>query len=144
MANTLDLLKDLAQQHGQATALQENDIQVSYEELATAVHALAVALQMRDPTPGSRVALCALNSLEYLVSVLAIETAGKALLPLDPHAKTETLHALLQTGLPGVVILDETGERVLPMDDDYKITFSQFPGLVHTYRDHPLPVETIA
>ncbi|WP_442596451.1 AMP-binding protein [Parapusillimonas sp. JC17] len=133
---TLDFLKDLAERHGNEIALEDDEVQVSYAELATAVNALAVALQMKDPAAGSRVALCAANSLEYLVSVLAIQAAGKLLLPLNRHGDTEALHALLNEALPTALIVDDEGTALIQCDDDLKIHVSQFAGLVHTYRDH--------
>src|SRR5690606_20641641 len=63
MMLTLDFWTNLVQQHGQETALEDADSQVSYAELSVAVNALAVALQSKDPIPGSRVALCAGQSL---------------------------------------------------------------------------------
>ncbi len=141
MTQTLDYLKDIAREHADTTVLQEDDVQVSYTELAVAVNALAVALQMKDPTPASRVALCAENSISYLLSVLAIQAAGKILMPMDPKASPDTLHALLETGMPTVLIADETGHAKIRSDDDFKILFSQFEGLVRTYRDHTLPCQ---
>jgi len=140
MTRTLDYLKNIAKEHGSAIALHENDVQVSYEELAVAVNALAVALHMKDPTPASRVALCAVNSLEYLVSVLAIQAADKVVVPLDPQADLEILHSLLEASLPSTLIVDDHGDAKIQCDEDFKIRFSQFEGLVRTYRDHSLPL----
>ena len=135
---TLDFLQAFSRQHGDTIALRHDDIDVSYTELVTAVRALAVAIQTKDPTPGSRVALCAAPGLEYLVSVLAIQAAGKVLLPLDPQASTEALHDLLNAAVPAMLIGDDAGKALINADDDYMILFSQFEGLVRTYRDHEL------
>src|SRR3546814_19963895 len=102
--------------------------------MAIAAKALAVALQMNDPTPGSRVALCAANSLEYLISVLAVLEAGKILVPLSCESTTDQLHQLLNDTHPTVIIVDDKGYRLIHSDHELKINFSQFDGLVRTYR----------
>lgn len=140
MPMTLNLLKNIAQTHGKSIALQDNGVEVSYAELATAVNALAVALQMLDPTHHSRVGLCAGLSLEYLVSVLAIQAAGKVLVPLDAGAPAAQLNEVLETHSPTAIIVDEESDGRLHCNDDLKIRIAQFEGLVRTYREHtPVP-----
>jgi acyl-CoA synthetase (AMP-forming)/AMP-acid ligase II len=139
MTLSLDFLKDLAQRHGDEVAIEFDADQVTYAELAVAVNALAVALQMKDPAPGSRVGLCAAHSLEYVVSIMAVSAAGKVLLPMNCHGTSEELYAILSETHPAAVIVDDLGDERIHSDPDLKIHFSQFPGLVHTYRDH-LPV----
>ncbi|MYN13275.1 AMP-binding protein [Pusillimonas sp. TS35] len=135
---TLDFLQAFSNDHGEVIALRDDHTDVTYGELATAVRALAVAIQTKDPTPGSPVALCATPGLEYLLSVLAIQAAGKTLLPLDPQADTDTLHDLLNASVPAMLITDDNGQARINADDDYMILFSQFEGLVRTYRDRTL------
>lgn len=140
MPMTLDLLKNMAHTRGEQIALQDNGVEVSYGELATAVNALAVALQMLDPTHYSRVGLCASLSLEYLVSVLAIQAASKVLVPLDARAPAALLHEVLEAHSPTAIIVDEESDARLHCDDDLKIRIAHFEGLVRTYRDHtPIP-----
>jgi hypothetical protein len=133
MMLTLDLLKNMLPQHGDEIAIEDDDTQVSYSELLIAVNALAVALQTNDPTPGSRVALCGQNSLEYLVSVMAILAAGKTLVPLNCRATSDSLNDLLNETYPTTVIVDDVGDALINCDYDIKINFSQFEGLVRTY-----------
>ncbi len=138
MMITLDFLQEMKDSHGDAIAIEDAGIPISYAELATAVNALAVALQMKDPEFGSRVALCAANGPEYLVSMLAIQAAGKVLLPVSHLSDADTLPDLLNHALPSIIIVDEQGDRLIRCDDDLKIGFAQFEGLVRTYRDHRL------
>ncbi|NYT60052.1 AMP-binding protein [Alcaligenaceae bacterium] len=135
MMRTLDFWTTMAERHGQAIALENDETQVTYSELLVAVNALAVALQSKDPTPGTRVGLCArTSSLEYQVSMLAILAAGKVLVPLNCGSSTETLHEILNDTLCATVIVDEAGKEKIHADDDFTIQFSQFEGLVLTYR----------
>lgn len=133
MISTLDFWTTMAEQHGQAVALEDSNTQVTYAELMVAVNALAVALQSKDPAPGSRVALCAQQSLEYQVSMLAILAAGKILVPLSPNSSTDSLHQLLNDTLCSTIIVDEAGQKKINADDDFAISFSQLEGLVRTY-----------
>jgi len=134
MIRTLDFWTMMAEQHGHMVALDDDHTQVTYAELMVAVNALAVALQSKDPTPGSRVGLCAQQSLEYQVSMLAILAAGKILVPLTPSNSTESLHQLLNDTQCSAVIVDEAGQEKINADDDFAIMFSQLEGLVLTYR----------
>lgn len=133
-------LNTIAERFGDQIALDDTEVAVSYAELAVAVQAMSVALANRDPNPGSAVALCADYCHEYLVAVLAIQAAGKRLIPLSTHSSTEELADLLNTLLPTAIIVDAKGDQRIPCDEDFKIHFSQFPGLVHTYRGEALPV----
>src|SRR3546814_15824295 len=67
--------------------------------------------------PGARVALCAANSLEYLVSVLAILEAGKILVPLNCESTTEQLHQLLNDAHPTAVIVDDKGDQLIRSEE---------------------------
>lgn len=132
-------LNSIAEAFGEHIALDDTDVAVSYSELAVAVQAMSVALANMDPTPGSTVAICADYGHEYLVSVLAVQAAGKKLLPLSPHAGTDELAAVINAALPTAIIVDARGNALIPCDEDFKIHFSQFPGLVMTYRGEDMP-----
>jgi acyl-CoA synthetase (AMP-forming)/AMP-acid ligase II len=131
--STLDFLQNLLEHHSDDIALEADDTAVSYSELVTAANALAVALQNKDPMPGSRVVVCAANSLEYLITVLAVQAAGKLLVPVSITESPETIFKVLIHTAPTAVILDDAGNNKVNCDDDLKITFNQFEGLVRTY-----------
>lgn len=132
-------LNSVAEKFGEHIALDDAEIAVSYSELAVAVHGMSVALTNMNPVPGSTVAICAAYCHEYLVAVLAAQAANKNLLPLSTEASPEDLAELINTARPSTIIVDERGHALIPCDEDYKIHFSQFPGLVFTYRDAQLP-----
>ena len=132
-------LNSIAEKFGEHIALDDAEIAVSYSELAVAVHAMSVALANMNPVPGSTVAICADYCHEYLVAVLAAQAANKNLLPLSTEACPEDLAEIINTARPSTIIVDERGHGLIPCDEDYKIHFSQFPGLVFTYRDAEFP-----
>src|SRR5690606_36518989 len=132
-------LNSIAEKFGEHIALDDSEIAVSYSELAVAVHAMSVALANMNPVPGSTVAICAEYCHEYLVAVLATQAANKKLLPLSTHASQEELAEVINAAFPSTIIVDEKGSALIPCEEDFKIHFSQFPGLVYTYRDAEFP-----
>ena len=132
-------LDSIAENFGEYIALDDSEIAVSYSELAVAVQAMSVALANMDPNPGTTVAICADYCHEYLVAVLAAQAAHKKLLPLSTSATTEELSAIVNAAMPSTIIVDERGHSLIPCDEDFKIHFSQFPGLVATYRGAEMP-----
>ena len=48
----------------------------TYAELSGQVEALATAFQAIDPEPQSRVGICAYNTIEHMVAVLAVTLLG--------------------------------------------------------------------
>ncbi|MGE5596576.1 MAG: o-succinylbenzoate--CoA ligase [Hyphomicrobiales bacterium] len=72
------------------------DTTLTYRELDAAATNLAVRLCEEGVVPGDRVALLALNSLEFVVAVHAVPRAGAILLPLNPRLTTPELAYQLQ------------------------------------------------
>ncbi len=132
-------LESIAENFGEHIALDDTEVAVSYAELAIAVQGLSVALANHDPNPGSTVAICADYCHEYLVAVLAVQAAGKKLLPLSTQSSTQELAGVINAALPSAIIVDARGDALIPCDEDFKIHFSQFPGLVLTYRGEKMP-----
>jgi acyl-CoA synthetase (AMP-forming)/AMP-acid ligase II len=79
---------------------------MSYAELVAAVEALAVAFQSIDDTPGSRVGICARNTREHLLALLATYAAGKAWVPLNPRNGRAELDAMIALTRPSLIVAD--------------------------------------
>jgi acyl-CoA synthetase (AMP-forming)/AMP-acid ligase II len=77
-----------------------------YRELAAAVDALAAALQSLDPAPGSRVGICARNTVEHLLALLATYAAGKVWVPLNPTNSRADLDRMIGATRPTLVVSD--------------------------------------
>jgi acyl-CoA synthetase (AMP-forming)/AMP-acid ligase II len=123
-----------AQVHASRIAIESPQGRITYGELATTVRALAVALQFRDPDPGSRVGLCAANSADYIVGMLAILAAGKIWVPLNYRSTSSEIKRILDTTEPSIIIVDEIGDALIDSHASAKLSFSQFAGLIDTYR----------
>ena len=79
---------------------------ISYQDLAVQVNALAVALQAIDPTPQSRVGICAYNNVQHLLGWLATYAAGKTWVPLNPRNGRDELDRIINLTQPSVIIFD--------------------------------------
>ncbi len=81
---------------------------MSYRRLLTAVHALAAAFQSLDPHPGSRVGICARNTVEHLIALLATYAAGKVWVPLNPTNSRADLDRMIDATRPTLFVADES------------------------------------
>ncbi|MET8545967.1 amino acid adenylation domain-containing protein, partial [Kitasatospora sp. NPDC004799] len=79
---------------------------VSYAELNERANRLAHLLVAEGVGPEHLVAVCLPRSVELVVSLLAIEKAGAAYLPLDPDYPAERLVSTLEDGRPTVLVTD--------------------------------------
>ncbi|MEW6339582.1 MAG: AMP-binding protein [Paraburkholderia sp.] len=77
-----------------------------YDELGEQVAALAAALQGMDSAPQSRVAICAANSTEHLIALLAVLASGKIWVPLNPRSTQTEIQRILDTTQPTIVVVD--------------------------------------
>ncbi|HEX8726429.1 MAG TPA: AMP-binding protein [Gemmatimonadaceae bacterium] len=84
---------------------------VSYAGLARSVDALAAAFQDRDPAPGSRVGICARNTTEHLLALLATYAAGKVWVPLNPRNPRAELDAMIAATQATILVAE--GERTV-------------------------------
>jgi fatty-acyl-CoA synthase len=85
-----------------------DDGNISYAELRVSVAALAAAFQEIDPTPGSRVGICAPNTVDHLLALLAIYAAGKVWVPLSPRYARAELDAMIAATHPAIIVADAT------------------------------------
>ena len=80
----------------------------TYLELVAGVDALAVALQSLDPGEGSRVGICARNTVEHLIALLATYAAGKVWVPLNPTNSRADLDRMIAATRPTLFVADES------------------------------------
>ena len=113
----IDLMYSGARQWPGAIAAEDGETSLTYRELVESVEALASALQQLAPGAGRRIAVCAPNTLEHLVSMLAILAAGHVWVPLNPrNGKAET-GAIIDATRPVLAIVDVLClDRLTPTD----------------------------
>lgn len=94
-----------------AIAVSGIDGDLTYSELREQVDAAAVALQQLDAAPGSRVGICARNTVHHLVALLATWAAGKVWVPLSPRNGRADLDLMLRQTRPTLVVTDRSSQE---------------------------------
>ena len=93
-----------AANHPHRVALLFEDRQVTYGELNARANQLAHHLRSEGAAPGSLVAVCLERSVELVVTLLAVQKAGAAYVPLDPgHPKDRLRFMVEDAGAPLIV-----------------------------------------
>lgn len=105
----MNMLELHAQDRGGAEALVGEGLRLTWRELRDRVRAVAAMLQRRGVSRGDRVYLLALNSVEYIAALAAINTAGAVAVPLNIRSAGPELDYLI--GDSGAVFgfVDELG-----------------------------------
>jgi fatty-acyl-CoA synthase len=121
-----------------AIALETDHSRVSYSQLVADVEALASGFQTVDPTTGSRVGICALNTRDHLTALLATYAAGKVWVPLNARNGRAELEAMVATTRPTIIVADQGGaEKVTPTVSVNELV-SRHSGRVPTAATRPL------
>ena len=80
---------------------------ITYNELARKVKALSGGLIALDPQLQSRVAICAGNSADHIIALLAILACGKSWVPLNPKSTLPEIRRIIDITEPSLIIYDE-------------------------------------
>ena len=94
-----------------ATALIDADSAVTYQALDRRVDRAVAALQRDGFTPGDVVAICAANSIDYVVAMLAALRAGGSFAPLAPSSTAEALGLMLDNSGATFAFVDAYGRN---------------------------------
>lgn len=108
---------------------------IPYAELARRVRAVAAALLAADPQAQSRVAICAHNSADHIVALLAVLACGKTWVPLNPKSTAPEIRRIVDATEPSVLVLDETGAELLEDAPGHRIRLGG-PGLAELIERH--------
>jgi acyl-CoA synthetase (AMP-forming)/AMP-acid ligase II len=102
----VDFFYRYARLHPGEIAIESPTGHVSYGELAARVDALAYAFQQFDPAPQSRVGICAYNTVDHIVALLAVLASGKTWVPLNPRNSASELNRILDVTTPSIIVSD--------------------------------------
>ena len=80
------LFEGQAAQHPERIALQHEDVRLTYGELNARANRLAHRLRALGVGPGRVVGVCLPRSGNLLTTLLAVQKAGAAYVPLDPRS----------------------------------------------------------
>lgn len=87
---------------------------LSFSELAARVNALAAAIQGQIPATQGRIGLCAANSTDHVLALLAILASGRAWVPLNPRNGKPELEAVLSIAAPDAILCADDCRARLP------------------------------
>ena len=99
-------LFDRAAHSPNRVAISGADGDITYAALRDTVNALASAMQSIDPVAGSRVGICARNTTQHLIAILATYAAGKVWVPLNPRNGRAELDAMIAVTQPTLLVAD--------------------------------------
>jgi acyl-CoA synthetase (AMP-forming)/AMP-acid ligase II len=103
-----------------ATAVENFDGSITFEELIGRVQATGGALRELLPVHGSRVALCAGNHADHLITYLAILIAGFVWVPLNPANGRRLNSRIAEKAKPDLVLVDRASAAQAPDIDQLR------------------------
>ncbi|MGB6099223.1 MAG: AMP-binding protein [Comamonas thiooxydans] len=102
----IDFFWRAVQRWPQRIAIDTPREQLSFEQLAQQVCATASGLLALDPRPQSRVAICATNSAEHIVALLAVLACGKVWVPLNPKSTQSEIRRITDIVDASILIVE--------------------------------------
>ncbi|MBO9677891.1 MAG: AMP-binding protein [Acidovorax sp.] len=102
----IDFFYRAARLHAGRPAIVGPEGTLTYAQLASQVDAAASALQALDGQPGSRVGICAGNTVEHVVALLAVLAAGKVWVPLNWRSPAAELQRIVAFTEPSIVLAE--------------------------------------
>lgn len=130
------------------TAIDAPSGTITYDALATKVRALAAGLIDLDPQLQSRVAICAGNSADHIIALLAVLACGKIWVPLNPKSTRPEIRRIIDITEPSLIIHDQAlgellsdapGIFILTGMDDAQTSDKTMGGLIQLHDGAPLP-----
>lgn len=108
----------------EAVAAEDELESIDYKTLQQRAEALALALQ-KQLDEGSRVALCAQNHIDHLVSFCAILIAGFTWVPINPKNGAQLNQTLLEKSQPSLILVDKASEATLGSNSTRRVYLRQ-------------------
>ncbi|MEV6360144.1 non-ribosomal peptide synthetase [Nocardia asteroides] len=137
-ATLIDAVSAQALRRPEAPAVTFAGATLSYGELASRINRLARLLVATGVGPGTTVAVAVRPSIELVVAMYAVFTAGGAYVPIDPDAPAERRADILSVARP-VCVLTTVADTVevdgLPV---ISVDLVASSGALAAFPDHPL------
>lgn len=117
----IDFFWRAAELYPDRIALDGPQGQVSYSTLSRQVAALAAAMQALDPTPQTRVAICAENSASHILALLATLASGKIWVPLNYRSTSPELSRIIDATEPSIIVVDAKGAPLISSSSGVRV-----------------------
>ena len=98
----------------EAVAVTSEGESLTYNELNERSNRLARYLRTKGVEPNHIVGVCVERSTSLVISLLAVQKAGGAYLPLDPNYPTERLTFMVADARPAALLIQESLRELLP------------------------------
>jgi acyl-CoA synthetase (AMP-forming)/AMP-acid ligase II len=118
----IDFFWRAAQRWPGRTAIETPHSTLTYAELAAQVRALAAGLLALDPQAQSRVGICAPNSADHIVALLAVLASGKIWVPLNPKSTHPEIRRIVDATEPSILIVDVQCQDLLAGAPGHRIS----------------------
>ncbi len=124
------LFFEIVDKYPEQMAVRYLDQSLTYQEFATKINKLANFLQEKGVGSDSIVALMLKSSLEMMIGIMAIITAGGAYLPIDPDYPVQRKEFILKDSKTKILLTDTEGAKDLNFNglvcDLFSKDFTQF------------------
>jgi len=124
----IDFFYRAARLYPQREALVSGREVLTYAELAGRVNAAACALQALDAQPGSRVGICAGNTVDHVVALLAVLAAGKVWVPLNWRNPAAELNRIIEFTAPSIVVAEPAHLGTLDLSNVQAVALGECAG----------------
>ncbi|WP_170423859.1 non-ribosomal peptide synthetase/type I polyketide synthase [Ruegeria arenilitoris] len=101
-----ELISKTMKAQGDAIAVEDNVVRLTYAELDMMSDAIAADIQAHVPGSGGRVAVAMERSIRCLASLLGVLKSGNAYVPIDPAQPASRLRMILETADVSVILHD--------------------------------------
>lgn len=108
-----DLIATFTSHHPHRAAVIDGETVVDYVRLTARADAIAATLLARGVTPGSLVGVCLPRTWELIATLIGVQRAGCAYVPLDPAYPAARVRFMLEHSRAAAVILDDDDAAAL-------------------------------
>ncbi len=121
------VLARAATHYGEAVAIEDGDLRLSFGALAAQVEAAAAGFVAAGVAPGDRVAIWGPNGAAWIIAALGAQSAGAAIVPLNTRLKGREAGYILRRS--GARLLCHSG-RFLGLDFPHLLREESLPSLL--------------
>lgn len=127
-----DMIAAHAAERPDATALIQDERQVTYRELDALMDRVASALQRDGVKPGESIAICAMTSIEYAALFVGALRAGVAVAPIAPSSTPDSIVGMVaDSGAPLFFVDSEVAGALAGVRDQIKAQQIALDGAAH-------------
>ncbi|HWB65804.1 MAG TPA: AMP-binding protein [Mycobacteriales bacterium] len=136
-------LAELSGRRPDAPAVECGDVRLDWQQLDDASIRCGHGLETLGATPGSHVAICVSNRVEFVVAVLGAWRAGCAFTPLKTGWTADEVGAVLDDAGTRAVVADRDGARMAARERGIALVDvdTGFDDWLAGQRDEPLPAD---